>query len=210
MLPILIKLRLMTMAMANWTAAASPAPMPVEAMTVGFAVRAATPVEVKLYDENLRVRTSVVIDHSGNSDAATTMKIRDLFRCRRTQHVRSIARKTLAMLADVQEMYEGKTIELISVHRAYKGESITSPHRGGRAIDFRIRGVPLREIRDWLWRTYTEVGVGWYPAGQYIHMDSRPGLHDTSWTFLRGKNHYDPRWANDARKKAPVASQARR
>ena len=62
--------------------------------------------------------------------------------------------------------------------------------------------MPLTQIRDYLWRTYAEVGIGWYPAEQFIHMDSRPTLHDTAWTFLAGENHYHPYWAEVARRPA--------
>ncbi len=152
----------------------------------------------------------MVIDHLGNSDAQTTKQIRHLFRCRVTNRERPIARKSLMMLADVAEMYEGKTIEFVSVYRVQRGESLTSPHRDGRAIDFRIRGVQLRTIRDYLWNKYTEVGVGWYPSEQFIHMDTRPTMHDTSWTFLRGANRYNPYWAEIARRPAQPQMQARR
>jgi uncharacterized protein YcbK (DUF882 family) len=210
MIPLLLKVRLMTMAMSGWMAASSPVPIPMTSVAHAFDMRAATPVEVKLFDENLGVHATVLIDHQGNSDAETTKEIRHLFRCRRTNAERAIARKTLLMLADVAERYEGKTIEFVSVYRRQRGESWTSPHRDGRAIDFRIRGVNLREIRDYVWRKYTEVGVGWYPSEQFIHMDTRPTLHDTSWTFLHGVNHYSPPWAAVARRPAKPSSQARR
>ena len=104
------------------------------------------------------------------------------------------------MLADIAEKYEGRTIEFVSAYRVQRGESATSPHRDARAIDFRIRGIQLREIRDYLWRKYTEVGIGWYPSEQFIHMDSRPTLHDTAWTILVGVNHYHPYWSEAARR----------
>jgi len=200
MLPLLLKIRLATTAMAGWTAAASPVPMPAETVAMVFQARDTTPVPVKLHDENLNVDATVLINHDGSVDDATAKEIRHLFRCRVTNRERPIARKTLMMLADVAEKYEGKTIEFVSVYRVQRGESLTSPHRDGRAIDFRIRGVQLREIRDYLWRKYTEVGIGWYPSEQFIHMDTRPTLHDTSWTFLKGANHYNPYWAELARR----------
>jgi len=210
MLPILIKARLTTMAMAGWTAAAAPVPLPMDSVSMVFQARAATPVPVVLFDENLNVHATVEIDHLGNSDEATTKEIRHLFRCRVTNRERPIARKSLMMLADLAEMYEGKTIEFVSVYRVQRGESLTSPHRDGRAIDFRIRGEQLRTIRDYLWRKYTEVGIGWYPSEQFIHMDTRPSLHDTSWTFLKGVNHYNPYWADIARRPQQPVIQARR
>jgi uncharacterized protein YcbK (DUF882 family) len=202
LLPLLIKIRLATMAMAGWTAAASPVPMPAEAFALVFETRAATPVEVKLWDENLRVGATLLLDHDGNSDEATTQKIRHIFRCRDTNRERAISRKTLAMLADVAERYDGKTIEFVSAYRVRRGEGKDSPHRAGRAIDFRIRGENLMELRDYLWRKYTHVGIGWYPSEKYIHMDSRPKDFDTAWTFVRGKNRYHPHWSEVARRPA--------
>lgn len=211
MLPVLLKLKLATTA-AVGLAASSGAPLPAEAIATVAAARAIAPVEVKLFDENLRVSADVAIRRDGTMDDQTALEIKHLFRCRQTNHERPIARRTLAMLADLAERYGGRTIEFVSVYRVQAGESPTSPHRDARAIDFRIRGLPLTEIRDYLWRTYADVGIGWYPAEQFIHMDSRPGLHDTAWTFLDGENHYHPYWAEVARQPAaaPVARPSHR
>jgi len=203
MLPIILKLKLATTAAAGLAASAAPVPVPVEALAMVVVERAAAPVEVKLYDENLRVSATVGIHRDGTMDEATAATVKHMIRCRQTGREHPIARKTLAMLADLAEKYGPRTIEFVSAYRVQQGESPTSPHRDARAIDFRIRGVPLIPIRDYLWRTYTEVGIGWYPSEQFIHMDSRPTLHDTAWTFLGGVNHYHPYWAEVARK--PVA-----
>lgn len=200
MLPIILKIRLMGMAAASWTAAASPMPMPAESVATLFATRAATPVDVDLYDENDHQKGHVAIWRDGSVDDDTKVQLKRMFRCRKTHREAMIHHTTLAMLADVQEHYEGKTIEYVSAFRVGHAESRTSPHRDARAIDFRIRGANLREIRDYLWRTYTEVGVGWYPQGQYIHIDARPTMTDMSWTFVHGTNRYHPYWAELARK----------
>jgi uncharacterized protein YcbK (DUF882 family) len=202
MLPIILKLKLATAAAAGLAAAASPVAAPADALAMTVAERVAAPIEVKLYDENLRLSTTVGIRRDGTMDDATAAEVKHLFRCRTTGRQHAIARRTLAMLADVAEKYQPRTIELVSVYRVQDGESPTSPHRDARAIDFRIRGVPLTQIRDYLWRTYSEVGIGWYPSEQFIHMDSRPALHDTAWTFLAGENHYHPYWAEVARRPA--------
>jgi uncharacterized protein YcbK (DUF882 family) len=200
MLPIVLKLKLATAAAVGLAGATSPVPVPAEALAMVVAERATSPVEVKLYDDNLRVSATVGIRRDGTMDDATAAQVKHLFRCRQTQREHAIARRTLAMLADLAEQYESRTIEFVSAYRVQQDESPTSPHRDARAIDFRIRGVPLREIRDYLWRTYAEVGIGWYPSEQFIHMDSRPGLHGAAWTFLAGANHYHPYWAELARK----------
>jgi uncharacterized protein YcbK (DUF882 family) len=202
MLPIILKLKLATAAAAGLAAAASPVAGPADALAMTIAERVVAPIEVKLYDENLRIGATIGIRRDGTMDDATAADVKHLFRCRTTGRQRAIARRTLAMLADLAEKYQPRTIEFVSVYRVQDGESPTSPHRDGRAIDFRIRGVPLTQIRDYLWRTYTEVGIGWYPAEQFIHMDSRPALHDTAWTFLTGENHYHPYWAEVARRPA--------
>ena len=202
MLPIILKLKLATAAAAGLVATASPVVVPADALAITVAERVAAPVEVKLYDENLQVSTTVGIRRDGTMDDATTAELKHLFRCRTTGRQHAIARRTLAMLADLADKYQPRTIEFVSVYRVQSGESPTSPHRDARAIDFRIRGVPLTQIRDYLWRAYTEVGIGWYPAEQFIHMDSRPALHDTAWTFLAGVNHYHPYWAEVARRPA--------
>src|SRR3954463_3920586 len=209
MLPLIMKLKLATTAAVGLAASASPAPLPADALAVTVVERATLPVEVKLFDENLRVSATVGIRRDGTMDSETALSVKHLFRCRQTNRERVIARRTLAMLADLAEQYDPKPIEFVSVYRVQAGESPTSPHRDARAIDFRIRGVKLTEIRDYLWRTYSEVGVGWYPSEQFIHMDTRPTLHDTAWTFLAGENHYHPYWAEVARRPATEAPQVR-
>ena len=199
-LPIILKAKLMANAMAGWTAVASPMPMPAETVATLVAANTAAPVPVSLYDENDHQQGVVAIWRDGSTDADTHDELKRLFRCRRTHREAAIAPATLAMLADIAERYAGKTIEYVSAYRANRAESATSPHRHAAAVDFRIRGEQLRTIRDYLWRNYTGIGVGWYPEGQYIHIDSRPTLHDTSWTFLHGANRYDPSWAVLARR----------
>jgi uncharacterized protein YcbK (DUF882 family) len=196
-------MRLMSAAAASWTAAASPVPLPAEPIATLIATHTAGPVEVSLYDENDHQKGHVAIWRDGSVDDDTRVELKRLFRCRKTHREAMIHHNTLAMIADIAERYDGKTIEYVSAFRVGRNESRTSPHRDARAIDFRIRGVALREIRDYLWRTYTEVGVGWYPKGQYIHIDSRPTMTDMSWTFVNGTNRYHPYWADLARRPEP-------
>ena len=203
MLPIILKIRLATMAMASWSSAAAPVPMPAESVAMVFAGQAASPVEVTLYDENDHQAGTVAIWRDGSTDPETTTSLKRLFRCRSTYRQKMMAQKTLEMLANVTEHWDGRVVEYVSAYRVGGNESATSPHRDGRALDFRVRGVQLREIRDFVWRTYSDVGVGWYPVEQFVHIDTRPGLHDTSWTFLSGVNHYHPYWAEIVRKPHP-------
>jgi uncharacterized protein YcbK (DUF882 family) len=191
--------------MAGWLATASPAPVAASASVVAATshdpVDADGPIEVLLHDENSKEDATLWINRDGTTDEANTAEVRRLFRCRRTHKARDIEQGTLAMLADVATRYPGKRIEYVSAYRATKEESRKSPHRAGRAVDFRVRGVSAIEIRDYLWTTYREVGIGWYPKEQYIHIDHRPGDKDIAWTFINGKNIYHPSWADRARSK---------
>lgn len=214
-IPVLIKLKLMTTAMAGFTAAAAPAPLPVASVASAIAAHTASPIAVPLYDENEHQQGTIAVWRDGRTDAATAREVKQLFRCRKTHLEKMIAQQTLAMLADVSQHYPGKTIEYVSGYRTGHSESRTSPHRAGRAIDFRIRGVHLQDIRDYVWRTYHDVGVGWYPSEQFVHIDTRPASlgregGDMSWTFTHGVNHYHPYWAELARRPAVVATPAHR
>jgi uncharacterized protein YcbK (DUF882 family) len=200
MTPGILELKIASTMMAGWVAAAGPVPVPAESIAVAIEGRMSSPVEVKLYDENLRVAATVVLERDGSADPATREEITKLFHCRKSGRTKPIAQATLALLADVADRYEGKTIEFVSVYRATRSESRTSPHRAARAIDFRIRGIALRDLRDYLWRRYHAVGIGWYPGDQFIHMDTRPGRQDMSWTFVNGDNRYHPYWAALARR----------
>jgi uncharacterized protein YcbK (DUF882 family) len=198
--------------MAGWLASASPAPVNPAPAAAAAAVatvdsvsdsegRSEDLVEVLLYDENARETATIWIGRDGSTDEANAAEVERLFRCRRSHKHKMIAQGTLAMLADLASRYPGKRIEYVSAYRATREESKDSPHRGARAIDFRIQGVSPIEVRDYLWSTYREVGIGWYPKDKYIHMDHRPGEKDIAWTFVNGTNVYHPSWADRARSK---------
>jgi uncharacterized protein YcbK (DUF882 family) len=186
--------------MVGWTSAATPTPVPAAAMVpVIIAGRAVEPIDVKLFDDNQKLSAEVAIERDGGVDDGTAIELKHLFRDWRHGGEKPVHKKTLAMLADVAEHW-GKPIDFVSVVRLGRDEEWESPHRKALAIDFRIRGVALSMIRDYIWKKYTDVGVGWYPNEGFIHMDTRPaGIHDTAWTFLRGHEIYHPYWAELAR-----------
>jgi uncharacterized protein YcbK (DUF882 family) len=161
-------------------------------------VLTAEPVTVSVHDVNHDEDATIVIGRDGTVDAANDEAVRHLFRCRRTGKEREIDRRLLAMLADLSARYPGKTIEFVSGYRGHREESKTSPHRAGRALDLRIDGVRDTEIRDYLWRTHREVGVGWYPKEGFVHVDHRE--QDIAWTETHGNNTYHPSWSERARR----------
>ena len=79
--------------------------------------------------------------------------------------------RLVRLLAQVSDTFGGRPLRIISGYRTtsfVKG----SRHKSGRAVDFRIPGVPNEVLRDYL-RTFTNVGVGYYPNSTFVHFDVR-------------------------------------
>lgn len=155
-------------------------------------------VAVKVFDVNHRQTKVFQIGRDGTVDESTRKDIEEMFRCKRTKHRHTIDQGSLAMFADVASRYPGKTFELVSAYR--RTDRRTSRHRQARAIDFRIQGVKMPEVRDYIWSTHTELGLGWYPESNFIHMDHRPGDPDYAWTQLRGRERGSPSWSKRVRR----------
>jgi uncharacterized protein YcbK (DUF882 family) len=202
----LLPLRAATLALTGWVASA-PGPSGDIAraeITTAATVEATSPVTMRIFDLNHREYVTITLNRDGSTDPANAAEIKRLFRCKRTLRQHAIDQGTLAMFAAVGAQYPDKVIETVSGYRAMRAEPRTSPHRAALAIDFRIRGVSTIELRDWLWKSFREVAVGWYPQKNYLHLDHRPpGTHDTAWTFRNGVNHYHPHWAERLRSWLP-------
>ena len=135
MLPIILKIELMTTAMAGWTAAASPVPLPAEAVATLFAGHATVaPVPVDLYDENDHQKGAVAIWRDGSTDEATTTEIKHLFRCRKThreQHDRAADARDARRRRERYRRQDDRVRLRRTASAATK--SATSPHRHGIA-----------------------------------------------------------------------------
>lgn len=155
-------------------------------------------VDVTVFDVNHRVTKVFHIGRDGTVDDGTKKEIEEMFRCKRTERQHTIDKGSLAMFADVASRYPGKTFELVSAYR--RTDERSSRHRQARAIDFRIQGVKMPEVRDYIWSTHTELGLGWYPEQNFIHMDHRPGDRDYAWTQVHGHERGSPSWSKRVRR----------
>jgi len=82
-------------------------------------------------------------------------------------------RRLIVLLQRVAKRYPDRRIEIVSAYRAPGGEQrASSRHSQARALDFRVKGVANARLRD-LVRTFSNVGVGYYPNSTFIHMDVR-------------------------------------
>jgi uncharacterized protein YcbK (DUF882 family) len=208
MLPVVVPIKLATTVMSAWIASSVPLPMPGAMMALAFEAQVAQPVELVIHDDNRGgIETTIVVERDGTAiDDAMTKTIAHVFRCR-TDKEKTIAKRTIAILAGIADHY-GKPIDLVSGYRVRSGEPWESPHRKAHAIDFRIKGVPLKDVRDWVWTHYKDIGVGFYPGDQFLHVDSRD--YDIAWTGMNHREYYKPRWADEARGMVPKVVTLRR
>ncbi|MBK7075713.1 MAG: DUF882 domain-containing protein [Myxococcales bacterium] len=178
------------------------------AVTEALQAARAAQVEVTIFNVNFPETITLYVGRDGSVDDATRKQLERTFKCKRTKRQHAIDRGLLVMLADVAARYPGKTIEYVSAYRAVDPRE--SRHRQGRAFDFRIPGVPLTELRDYVWTHHSEIGVGWYPQSNFIHMDHRPGDKDYAWTQIGATEHGNPYWATKARRAEAAPERPRR
>ena len=86
----------------------------------------------------------------------------------------TIDAKLISLLGKVSNHFGSRPIQVISGFRPYSPTQHTSHsnHNIGRAIDFRVVGVPNEVVRDYL-RSLKNVGVGYYPNSSFVHLDVR-------------------------------------
>jgi uncharacterized protein YcbK (DUF882 family) len=88
--------------------------------------------------------------------------------------------RLVRLLAKVSDHFGGRPVEVVSGIRPAGGFTRReSRHVAGEAIDFRIRGVPNTELRDFC-KTFEHVGVGFYPNSLFVHLDVR--RESATWT----------------------------
>jgi hypothetical protein len=89
--------------------------------------------------------------------------------------------RLLEVLSTVARQFKAARIEVVSGYRSpkynlmlrKKGHEVarTSQHTQGNAVDFRIRGVPPKNLLRFV-RSLRRGGVGFYPRSQFVHSDT--------------------------------------
>ncbi|MBN2341973.1 MAG: LysM peptidoglycan-binding domain-containing protein [Deltaproteobacteria bacterium] len=107
--------------------------------------------------------------------------------------------RLIHMIQRVAERYPGQVIEIVSGYRP--GESGNeSMHSLARALDFRVRGVPNRELYEFC-IGLPNAGCGYYPNSVFIHMDARQ--KSATWTDYSGPGEKAQYQKPDEPEKAP-------
>ena len=111
-------------------------------------------------------------------------QINRILRDHRTDEIRKIDVELLDMLFTVQSrMQVREPLHIISGYRSQqsnaqlrkksKGVAKKSLHTKGQAIDFRIPGRNLRDVRK-VALAMKQGGVGFYPGSEFVHIDTGP------------------------------------
>ena len=118
-------------------------------------------------DFHIRVK-----DTHGHIPPSALLAVEHLMRQQDNVHIPDP--RLVALIGIVSNHFGGKTLEVVSGFRAYTPTQYTphSNHNYGKALDFRIRGVPNEALRDFC-RTLRNAGCGYYPNSTFVHMDVR-------------------------------------
>jgi uncharacterized protein YcbK (DUF882 family) len=127
--------------------------------------------------ETVRVK---LVDDRGAARSAAQRAMRELMRPRESRKRKLPNGRLLQMLANVSDHFGGRPLHIVSGYRLPGGLTRdTSRHVAGEAMDFRIPGVSLTELRDYCHRFHA-AGVGYYPRTHFVHLDAR--RQNARWT----------------------------
>ncbi len=142
--------------------------------TKAYAMRAKTPGVIHatrlLTNENFTIRVS---DRRGRQSPTALKTFEKMLRSAGGV-THPIDPRLIALAAIVSNHFGSRKLEYISGFRPYTPTQYTphSNHNLGRAMDFRVDGVPNEVLRDYC-RTLKNVGVGYYPNSTFVHLDVR-------------------------------------
>lgn len=85
----------------------------------------------------------------------------------------TLDRRTLQLAVRAALHFHVEEVQVVSAYRK-PGRRREGPHASGKAIDFKLPGVPARTLASYL-RTLPRVGVGVYthPKTLFVHLDDR-------------------------------------
>jgi uncharacterized protein YcbK (DUF882 family) len=139
-----------------------------------YAMRARTPGVIHTIrlatTESFTVRTA---DHRGHVPKDTYKVFEKMLRSAGgLPH--PIDARLISLVGTVSNHFGSRPIQIISGFRPYSPTQHTphSNHNIGRAMDFRVVGVPNEVVRDFC-RSLKNVGVGYYPNSTFVHLDVR-------------------------------------
>ena len=145
-------------------------------------VRAADARELSFYNTHTGRSLDVIYYEDGEYVNSALHEVNQLLKDFRTDETAEIDPKLLDILYDVRnELGSNETFEVISAYRSPKtNEMLRSRSRGiaknsqhllGHAIDVRLRGVRIEDLRDAALKMQRG-GVGFYKTSNFVHIDT--------------------------------------
>jgi len=156
------------------------------AVTAAFApprdVRAADARQLSFYHTHTQQSLDVVYYENGEYVDSGLNEINRFLKDFRTGDIAQMDPRLLDILYDVRnELGSSETFEVVSAYRSPKtnemlrsktgGVARNSQHLLGNAIDVRLRGVPIEDLRDTA-LAMQRGGVGFYKQSDFVHMDT--------------------------------------
>ena len=139
-----------------------------------YAAKAKTPGVIHVHRAGMGEELDVRIADSGGKVSANTLKTFEKLLRSPSGANHPIEARLISLLGTVSNHFGSRKIEVVSGFRPYTPTQYTphSNHNHGKAIDFRIPGVPNEAVRDFC-RTLRNVGCGYYPNSTFVHLDVR-------------------------------------
>ncbi len=143
---------------------------------------------LNLYNLQTDERLSVTYrNERGEYDSSALTDLNHFLRCHHTNESRTMDVQLIEFVNLVQKRVGGRRdVYIVSGYRSaeYNDQLIKmgtraarhSYHVSGQAVDVQIPGVPLRTLREVALRLRCG-GVGYYPRGKFVHLDSGPFRH---------------------------------
>ncbi|MCA9580881.1 MAG: LysM peptidoglycan-binding domain-containing protein [Myxococcales bacterium] len=126
--------------------------------------------------QDRRKKRITLVDRRGRPRKAALRQLAHLMRAPKGRKRSGVSRphpRLAQLLARVSDHFGGRPLLIVSGFRATGGyTSDTSRHTKGRAIDFRVQGVPNQVVHDYV-SQFSDVGVGKYPKSTFVHLDVR-------------------------------------
>jgi uncharacterized protein YcbK (DUF882 family) len=148
-----------------------------------------------------------LVDAKGKLDAEQVKRVERLLRSFKSGDRMAIDHRLLSLLVRVSDHFGGRAIVVVSGYRPKSETRYTkdSRHNHGKAIDFRVVGVPA-EVVFALCKRFDAVGCGFYPTSGFVHMDVRG--QKTQWTDLAGPGEA-PRYVHEIEKQKAQRSRSK-
>lgn len=141
---------------------------------VTFAAKPKTPGVIHIKRVATTEELDLRIADKGGKVAPSTLKTFEKMMRSPSGVSHPIEARLISLLGVVSNHFGSRKIEVISGFRPYTPTQYTphSNHNHGKAIDFRVVGVPNEAVRDFC-RTLRNTGCGYYPNSTFVHLDVR-------------------------------------